>query len=152
VTYDSTADTLTHIRRVQALLGRAARDLMERGEVHDNSKLSAEEKPLFDEMTPLLKSLTYGTDEYKASLAKLGEALKHHYAVNSHHPEHYEAGVAGMTILDVVEMLCDWKAASERTKDGDFAKSIEIGIERFKIDPQLAAILRNSIPAISSGK
>jgi hypothetical protein len=49
-------------------------------------------------------------------------------------------------------MLCDWKAASERTKDGDFAKSIEIGIERFKIDPQLAAILRNSIPAISSGQ
>lgn len=148
--YDSTADTLTHIRRVQALLGRMARALMERGEVHDTSKLGPEEKPLFDEMTPLLKTLTYGTDEYKASLARLGTALKHHYAENSHHPEHYENGVAGMNILDVVEMLCDWKAASERTKDGDFQKSVEIGIERFKIDPQLAAIFRNSIPALTS--
>lgn len=142
--YDCTADTLKHIRRVQALLGAVARDLMVRGERHDDSKLGPEEKPLFDEMTPLLKSLTYGSEEYKASLEKLGIALKHHYAVNRHHPEHFAEGVNGMNLLDVVEMLCDWKAASERTKDGDFIKSIEIGIERFKIDPQLAAILRNT--------
>lgn len=148
--YDSTADTLKHIRRVQELLGKQARDLMVRGEVHDASKLCDDEKPLFDEMTPLLKSLTYGSEEYKQSLAKLGGALKHHYAHNSHHPEHYENGVAGMTLLDVVEMLCDWKAASERTKDGDFAKSIEIGIERFKIDPQLASILRNSLTSVTA--
>lgn len=144
-TYDSASDTLRHIRRVQQLLGIMARSLMLRGEVHDESKLGPEEKPLFDEMTPLLKSLTYGSDEYKASLEKLGVALKHHYANNSHHPEHYENGVAGMSLLDVVEMFCDWKAASERTKDGDFTKSIEIGVERFKIEPQLASILRNTI-------
>ena len=53
-----------------------------------------------------------------------------------------------MNLLDVVEMVCDWKAASERTKDGDFAKSIEIGIDRFKIDPQLASILRNTATQI----
>jgi hypothetical protein len=144
MTYDCTADTLKHIRRVQALLGIIARNLMARGECHDDSKLGPEEKPLFDEMTPLLKTLVYGSDEYKASLEKLGAALKHHYAVNSHHPEHFADGVAGMNLLDVVEMLCDWKAASERTKDGDFAKSVEIGIERFKIEPQLASILRNT--------
>lgn len=146
--YNCTADTLKHIRRVQRLLGGVARNLMQRGEVHDDSKLGPEEKPLFDEMTPLLKTLTYGSDEYKASLDKLGVALKHHYAVNSHHPEHFADGVAGMSLLDVVEMLCDWKAASERTKDGDFLKSIEIGIERFKIEPQLAAILRNTAAAL----
>lgn len=148
MTYDCTADTLLHIRRVQKLLGVMARDLMQRGEVHDDSKLGPEEKPLFDEMTPLLKSLTYGSDEYKASLEKLGAALKHHYAVNSHHPEHYENGVAGMNLLDVVEMFCDWKAASERTKDGNFQTSIDIGIERFKIEPQLASILRNSLSLV----
>lgn len=150
MTYDSTADTLKHIRRVQELLGKMATDLLRRGEFHDESKLGPEEKPLFDEMTPLLKTLTYGSDEYKASLEKLGAALRHHYAVNSHHPEHFENGVAGMTLLDVVEMLCDWKAASERTKDGDFAKSIEIGIDRFKIEPQLASILRNTRAAVSA--
>lgn len=148
MTYDCTADTLTHIRRVQHYLGVMVRGLLHRGEVHDDSKLGPEEKPLFDEMTPLLKSLTYGTPEYKASLEKLGAALEHHYAMNSHHPEHFENGVAGMNVLDLVEMLCDWKAASERTKDGNFQKSIEIGIERFKIDPQLASILRNSLALV----
>jgi hypothetical protein len=146
--YDSTTDTLIHIRRVQALLGRMARNLLERGEVHDASKLGPEEKPLFDEMTPLLKSLTYGSDEYKASLEKLGVALKHHYAVNSHHPEHFSNGVSGMNILDVLEMLCDWKAASERTSNGDIHKSVEIGITQFSISPQLADILRNSISLV----
>lgn len=148
--YDSTSDTLKHIRRVQFYLGIVARDLICRGDVHDDSKLGPEEKPLFDEMTPLLKSLTYGSDEYKSSLEKLGAALKHHYAANSHHPEHYENGVAGMTLADLVEMFCDWKAASERTKDGDFHKSIEIGVERFKFDAQLATIFRNSIAMIES--
>lgn len=143
--YDSAADTLTHIRRVQHYLGVLVRDLLSRGECHDDSKLGPEEKPLFDDMTPLLKTLTYGSDDYKASLAKLGDALRHHYAVNSHHPEHYADGVVGMNLLDVVEMFCDWKAASERTKDGDFVKSVEIGIERFHIEPQLASILRNSM-------
>jgi len=147
--YDSSVDTLKHIRRVQALLGIMVRDLMKRGEVHDDSKLGPEEKPLFDEMTPLLKTLEYGSQEYKASLEKLNAALRHHYQVNSHHPEHYADGVAGMSLLDLIEMLCDWKAAGERTKDGNLSKSIEIGIERFKIDPQLASILRNSAKLIA---
>ena len=39
--------------------------------------------------------------------------------MNRHHPEHFgEDGIRGMNLPDVVEMLCDWKAASERTKDG----------------------------------
>lgn len=143
--YDSKADTLEHIGTVRDFLGEAAADLIERGRLHDTSKLGPEEKPLFDKMTPLLKTLTYGSDEYKASLKELSTALEHHYKVNSHHPEHYQNGVAGMSLLDLVEMFCDWRAASRRTKDGDFYKSIEIGIERFKIEPMLAQILRNSV-------
>lgn len=142
--YDSKADTLEHIAHVRNFLGQFAMDLIFRGAVHDASKLGPEEKPLFDKMTPLLKSLTYGSDEYKASLKELGSALEHHYKVNSHHPEHYPNGVAGMTLLDLVEMYCDWHAASKRTKDGDLRKSIEIGVERFKIDSMLAQILHNT--------
>jgi hypothetical protein len=142
--YDSTADTLKHIMRVRDCLDVLARDLGERGGRHDQSKLDDPEKALFDVMTPKLKTLVYGSEEYKASLAELKPALDHHYAVNSHHPEHYSDGIDGMDLLDVLEMFCDWKAASERTKGGDFGKSIEIGIERFKIAPQLAAVLRNT--------
>lgn len=145
MSYDSTADTLRHIRRVQALLGASARELIARGEVHDDSKLGPKEKPFFDVATPKLKTLTYGSDEYKASLADLGQGLMHHYAVNSHHPEHYPDGVSGMDLFDVLEMLLDWKAASERTAGGNIAKSLDVSFDRFKIEPQLAAIIRNTV-------
>ena len=144
MSYDSQADTEEHIAQVGRRLDAIRYRLLSRAAAHDASKLGPNEKPIFDEMTPKLKELTYGTDEYKASLAALGPALKHHYANNSHHPEHYENGIAGMCLLDLVEMYCDWQAATLRTKNGDFAKSIDINATRFSMDPQLVAIFRNT--------
>lgn len=142
--YDSAAETLWHIMRVRDLLGEFSVELIERGAKHDQSKLGPNEKPLFDEMTPKLKELEYGTEEYKRSLAALGPALRHHYEANSHHPEHYENGVAGMTLHDLVEMFCDWKAASERTKGGGFLDSLPQNKKRFELDDQIVAIFENT--------
>ena len=44
------------------------------------------EKELFDKWTPILKTLEYGSEEYKDSLKNLKVALDHHYENNSHHP------------------------------------------------------------------
>lgn len=142
--YDSEADTKEHINQVRKRLLAFADALLDRGEDHDLSKLGPEEKPIFDEMTPKLKTLTYGTQEYKDSLAALGPALKHHYENNSHHPEHYPNGIAGMCLLDLIEMYCDWQAATLRTKGGDFAKSLDVNEKRFAMDPQIASIFRNT--------
>lgn len=143
--YDSAADTLLHIKRVNELLIRFSKDLMYRAICHDNSKLREPEKLLFDEFTPKLKDLVYGGDEYKSFLKSLKPALDNHYKHNSHHPEHYENGIDGMDLLDVVEMFMDWKAATERTKDGNLFKSIEVNRERFKMSEQLVAIFKNTI-------
>lgn len=142
--FDSTADTLKHIKRVSQLLNEAAIELIKRGGKHDDSKLQEPEKSDFDRLTPLLKSLTYGSDEYKASLLELQGALKHHYANNSHHPEHYDNGIDGMDLFDLMEMILDWKAATERTKDGDISKSIQINAVRFKMTDQLVSIFNNT--------
>ena len=83
--------------------------------------------------------------EYDKSKAMLGEALDHHYAHNTHHPEHYEHGVYEMNILDLVEMLCDWSAAVMRHDTGHIYKSIAHNEGRFNLGPQLTAILRNSV-------
>jgi hypothetical protein len=42
-------------------------------------------------------------------------------------------------------MICDWKAASERHTTGDIRKSLEINTERFKMKPQLASIIANTL-------
>jgi hypothetical protein len=143
--YDSTADTLTHIRRVQELLNRFAIDLIWRGEVHDKTKLVEPEKSAFDISTPKLKELTFGTPEYQQSLDELKPALDHHYEHNSHHPQHYEQGINGMDLFDLLEMMADWKAAGERTKNGDIYKSLEINKARFNISDQLYEILKKTV-------
>lgn len=145
--YDSTLDTMRHSRRVDQLLLQVVTALQERLTRHDLSKMEPPEKAVFDRVTPLLKASTYGSDAYKQSLADMGEVLVHHYAENRHHPEHYAEGIAGMTLVDVIEMLADWKAATERHDDGSLARSLDIQEERFGIEPQLMAVLRNTAAA-----
>lgn len=142
---DSTADTEQHIRKVQARLGVVIHELRVRGEQHDASKLEEPEKSGFDVLSAQLSTLEYGSDEYKAALEAGKPTIDHHYSVNSHHPEHWTDGVAGMSLLDVVEMLCDWKAASERTKQGSIAQSLVHNKERFGLSDQLYAILVNTV-------
>lgn len=144
MTYDSTEDTKKHIYRVQWLLGRCMRNLRLRQNAHDKSKLEDPEKTIFDEMTPKLKNSIYGSEEYKSFLESMKPALDHHYALNSHHPEHYPNGINGMSLLDLLEMLCDWKAAGERHANGSMERSLEINKDRFKISPQLQCVLENT--------
>jgi hypothetical protein len=149
-TYDSRADTLAHIDRVQTLIQTAINNLSVRAVKHDLSKLEEPEKSTFDACTLKLKAMAYGSDEYKAALSELKPALDHHYAANSHHPEHYANGVDGMSLFDVLEMLLDWKAATERMQNGgDIRRSLEINRTRFKLSPQLEAIMANTIRELS---
>ena len=142
--YDSHEDTTKHIERVRELVELCRENLNCRKSIHDLSKLHAPEKPIFDEMTPKLKDSTYGSDEYKSFLAQMKPALDHHYANNSHHPEHYPNGIDGMSLLDLLEMLCDWKAAGERHANGSMGRSLEVNRDRFKISPQLQSVLENT--------
>lgn len=137
-------DTFRHIERVRNLLNVCVSDLLRRGEMHDQTKLAEPEVALFTEYTSKLAGCTYGSEEYNRNLEAIRPALQHHYAHNSHHPEHYKNGVDDMNLLDVVEMLCDWKAASERHNDGNIRKSIEINANRFGLSHQLVKILENT--------
>ena len=143
--YDSTADTLKHIKRVNELLIMAAMKLLERASRHDASKLLSPEKECFDIITPRLKGSTYGSPEYKATMAEFKPSIDHHQKTNSHHPEFYENGINGFDLFDLIEMFFDWKAASERHADGDILKSIALNAERFGYSEQLADIMRNTV-------
>lgn len=137
-------ETMRHIERVRNLLNMFVRNLLRRAEEHDQSKLESPEVEAFTEFTPKLATCTYGSPEYREFLSAMAPALAHHYAKNSHHPEHWKNGVDDMTLLDVLEMLADWKAASERHNDGNILKSIEKNADRFKLSPQLVRILENT--------
>lgn len=142
--YDSRMDTLKHIDRVRELLKDAEDNLFRRATDHDKSKLGSPEREIFDQVTPRLKGLTYGSDEYKAQLKEMGVALEHHYKHNRHHPEFHADGIKGMSLLDLIEMACDWKAATERHANGCMLESLRINKQRFGIDDQLWAVLYNT--------
>lgn len=142
--YDSTKETKEHIAQVAEYLSNAAIELLERGLKHDDSKLRSPEKEWFDEYTGILRSLEYGSPEYQESLKNLKVALDHHYANNSHHPQHYKNGIDGMDLYDVIEMFWDWKAAGKRNKGGNIYKSIEENKERFNMSDQLYNIFKNT--------
>lgn len=142
---DSRPITEKHIDRVAELLGEFSGMLRHRAEIHDQSKFDPIEKGPLDEMQRIIDTegqVSYGSDEYKRRTGLLGPMLRHHYANNSHHPEHYGAGVAGMDLLDLVEMFFDWKAASERGEES--AMGLSFTVEKYKIDPMLESILRNT--------
>ena len=166
--------TLEHVRLVGAYLQHCASDLDLRAIEHDKSKFGSEEWPGFLEMTEKLKGCTYGSPEYQEYLKQLQPTLEHHYAANRHHPEHflyYECNgcftrytkcpnscercgytqfttrpdVSRMSLLDLIEMVCDWLAATQRHDDGDIWKSIEINQKRFEYSDELKEILKNTV-------
>jgi hypothetical protein len=146
------AETQKHINLVRVLLRQFATELLKRGDVHDQSKFSEEEVKIFTEYTSKLKGTTYGSEEYKQYLVEMKPALDHHYSYNFHHPEHFENGIRGMTLVDLVEMLFDWWAATQRHADGDIFRSITLNEKRFNIPPELSDIFRNTIKSAILGK
>jgi len=147
-------ETLKHIMNVRNLLDIIVIELIKRAEEHDKSKLEDPELAIFIEYTPKLAQSTYGSDEYKQFLKEMKPALDHHYANNRHHPEYFDAEADAMlmqtpincmNLVDIMEMLCDWKAATMRHNDGDIMKSIEINRDRFILSDQLVTILKNTV-------
>ena len=141
--------TAAHIRRVQELLVSVSRELLLRGVHHDGTKWGEHEWPYFAEATHLLADVEYGSDAYRAGLDQIRPGVERHQKTHRHHPECHPRGVLDMHLIDLVEMLADWKAAGERTKGGgDLALSIRINVKRFQIPRAIADQLRATAVAL----
>lgn len=137
--------TLRHIARVRQLLGAFAAEMIQRGDDHDRSKFDPVEAEPLQAMQDVIDregQAPYGSDEYKRRTALLGPMWEHHVKNNTHHPEHYADGIAGMDLGDLVEMFFDWKAASER--GGEPAMALSYCVEKYGIPPMLASVLKNT--------
>ena len=135
-------ETTKHKMWVAWYIFKACYALVKRTVKHDLSKYSRHEAPYFEKALPALRGIEYGSKEYMAAIESLGPALHHHYRNNSHHPEYYDS-VDGMSPLDLIEMLCDWKAATKRHATGNFGKSLEVNEARFDYDGLRTHIFKN---------
>ncbi len=145
--YDSRIESYQHIALVSHELLSISSYLMRRAQDHDATKLINPERRLFDTYAPLLRETTYDSPQYREHLRHMGAALEHHYAYNRHHPEHFRRGIHDMTLLDMIEMLADWKAAVQRHADGDLEHSIKVNADRFGYGPEITGLLLNTARA-----
>lgn len=138
-------ETRKHILSVCENINKYIHDLLNRGINHDASKLNYNQASVFDKCIGRLHNAEYNSEEYKQLLKELQPALIHHYKLNDHHPEHFDNGIQDMNMLQLLEMLADWKASCSRVKDGDIIKSIEINQNRFNYSDDIKSLLINTV-------
>ncbi|MFH1444902.1 MAG: DUF5662 family protein [Nanoarchaeota archaeon] len=140
-------ETRKHIFNTQKLLNKVIVELISRAQNHDQTKLESPEVEIFMQHTSQLHGTTYGSKEYKDILEKMKPAVDHHYKSARHHPEHFgeHAGLSKMNLIDIIEMLCDWQAASLRHKNGSIADSIEKNQQRFGYSDEMKSVLVNTV-------
>lgn len=134
-------DTLSHIEKVQFFMRQSRINLQIRAIHHDRSKFSPEEAITYAKVVPEFKLYDYGSPEYDAVGDKLSQAWIHHESNNDHHPGFHKNGVDDMNLFMVLEMLCDWKAASMRNPNQDFKESLKLNIDKYNIGAALGEML-----------
>jgi len=135
-----------HRARVFHLMSRMSQEVMLRGNRHDESKYSKEEFIPYSAVIDKFEQYPYGSKEREAIYESIRPALDHHFQQNRHHPEHFADKIEGMNLIDLLEMLCDWKSATQNNPDklGDLETSIAVATKKYNISPQLARILYNT--------
>ena len=136
-------------------LTKITQNLTNRAEVHDRSKMEDDEFEGFTAFNRIHPDLEYGSEEYKESFESIRpyteESIKKHQSRNSHHPE-YHTDVRSMGWIDIIEMVCDWYAASQTySSNGSFQKSVDIcknkynfSTEQLWLIDEIATFLENS--------
>ena len=140
-------ETLEHIALVQKYMAILTKDLIDRSLEHDKSKMREGECKEYAEAIPELNKVEYQSKEYHKACETLEDGWQHHIKENRHHVEHHKNGIDDMTLVDLIEMLSDWKSATLRgVKKGDILnKSLPINSKKYNISPQLQSILKNTI-------
>lgn len=133
-----------HISRVRRHINIFIQLLIRRAENHDKSKLEEPELSWWKEMDKEPR-YPYGSEEYKQKTKRWDKVFKHHYKYNCHHPEHYEYGVSEMTLIDIVEMMCDWLGYKDTTTVTEAFKVCDEQMARYDISEELRQIIFNTL-------
>ena len=143
--YDSYWDTMSHIDNINSVLRiLIITQLYERAYNHDASKLQSPEKEMYDKYIPLLRTAKYGTPEYmKIRNDMQKDGLDHHFQVNRHHPEHFKNKVNDMNLIDFIEMVADWFAASLRS-DTSFMDGLAGNVKKYELPEMIVNIIKNT--------
>lgn len=133
-----------HISRVRKHMNTFVQLLLKRAINHDKSKLEEPELSWWKEMDKEPR-YPYGSEEYKQKIKRWDKVFKHHYKYNRHHPEHYEYGISEMTLVDIVEMMCDWLGYKDTITISEALKVCDEQMKRYDIPDDIRQIIFNTL-------
>ena len=152
----------THISCVQKALFCVVHELRQRALVHDASKFNEDELKGYLRFEEMPEGLEYGSDAYKAAMAKImkdNNCFELHSINNDHHPEHWDYPEGGsdvglMGLFQIIEMVCDWAGAHlAYGNKSDWHQSVNHNTDRYKFSisqkwviEQTASFLARKIP------
>jgi len=145
ISMDVLCDTLLHISEVKAGLEKICSELKLRGLIHDSTKLQEPEFSSFVSTRPRFKQVNYGTPEYQKLTDEIKPAIDHHYENNRHHTVFFKNGINDMNLIDILEMISDWKAAERRSPDKKLIDTLGYAYKKYGISEQLAEIITNTL-------
>ena len=141
---------IRHRAYLAEVMSRVAGALNSRAAIHDVSKLADDEFAGFARINGAARVNKFGSPEYAEGMKRERPTIDLHFSRNRHHPE--RPGLVGeaaeekrglpddftywqardgatMTFLDVIEMVCDWWAASKGYNDDrPWSKSVELNL------------------------
>jgi len=167
-----------HIALVRKYCGKLASvpmhldGIIERGEVHDDSKYAEPEMTPYIWLTWRYKCKDDGTEcvlpsGYDGAGGKIAKATEHHILANAHHPEFHQGrtdellnpadrdkppakivDATKMSELDIAEMVADWCAMSEERGNTprEWADK-NVGV-RWKFTPSQKALIYKLIDSV----
>lgn len=133
-----------HISRVRKHINTFVQLLLKRAINHDRSKLEEPELSWWKEMDKEPR-YPYCSEEYKQKIKRWDKVFKHHYKYNRHHPEHYDYGVSEMTLVDIVEMMCDWLGYKDTITISEALKVCDEQMKRYNISDDVRQIIFNTL-------
>lgn len=138
-------DTWLHKYLVSKLLLEQSFDIQKRSLEHDNSKMTNDvEIEGYGRIGPKLSTVKFGSNEFNQYKEEMQPAIDHHMCNNRHHVESHENGIKDMNLIDLLEMLADWKAAGSRRSDSTIENSINRMNERYQFGDDIVQLLRNT--------
>ena len=143
--FEVLTDIIRHISEVSENLLAMKSDLEKRAIAHDRSKLEALEFDSFVRTRAQFKKANYGTKEYQECTDLIKPAIDHHHKNNRHHTTFHKNGFADMNLLDILEMLADWKAASRRSPSLTFKDSLPRAFNKYKIPENMQRHILNTL-------
>ena len=133
-----------HKQSVKVGIQRIIDELADRAEKHDDDKFETEVFDSFYNALDKFINTKFGERNWELAMDEIGDSLFKHYSASPHHAQHYENGINGTNLLDLIEMMVDWKSASNSYGDSSFEESLRVQKKRFGIDDQLYGILTNT--------